>query len=199
MRRHNARLYRAARSIVKDDAEAEDIVQEAYVRAFAALDRFDGRASLSTWLVRIAVNEALGRLRKRRPTVDLHQLLGLDEAGGDGGAASFGVRPETPEAAVARSELRSLIEAAIDTLPQAFRTVFVLRAVEEFSVDETADCLGIPKDTVKTRYHRAKRALRNTLHREVQLAITDAFPFGGRHCDRIVDTVLKRLGLAPPG
>ena len=193
MQRHNRRLYRAARAVLHDDAEAEDVVQEAYVRAFAALGDFRGDSSLATWLTRIALNEALGRLRRRRPTVEIE---------------TFDARPEArvipfplmspdmnPEQAAARQDVRRLLERAIDGLPEPFRVVFVLRDVEELSIEETAAQLGLRPETVKTRLHRARRRLREALDAELASALTDAFPFAGARCARITDAVLKRLGI----
>ena len=193
MQRHNRRLYRAARAVLHDDGEAEDVVQEAYVRAFAALGNFRGDSSLATWLTRIALNEALGRLRRRRPTVEIE---------------TFDARPEArvipfplmspdmnPEQAAARQDVRRLLERAIDALPEPFRVVFVLRDVEELSIEETAAQLGLRPETVKTRLHRARRRLREALDAELASALTDAFPFAGARCARITDAVLKRLGL----
>ena len=193
MQRHNRRLYRAARAVLHDDGEAEDVVQEAYVRAFAALGDFRGDSSFATWLTRIALNEALGRLRRRRPTVEIE---------------TFDARPEArvipfplmspdmnPEQAAARQDVRRLLERAIDALPEPFRVVFVLRDVEELSIEETAAQLGLRPETVKTRLHRARRRLREALDAELASALTDAFPFAGARCARITDAVLKRLGI----
>ena len=190
MRQNNRRLYRLARSIVRDENEAEDVVQETYVRALAHLDEFRGEASLATWLARIAANEALGRVRRRRPTVDLSQaenVIALPCAGS----------PINPESAAARREVRRVIESAVDALPAHFRTVFMLRAVEQMSIDETATLLGISTQTVKTRFHRANRLLRQTLSAEFASILDDAFPFAGPRCDALMSRVLIRLGIAP--
>src|SRR2546427_114064 len=164
MRRHNQLLYRTARSILKDDAEAEDAVQEAYLLAYRAIGGFRGEAKLSTWLVRIVVNEAVTRLRKRNRGAEVILLeSGAEQEHGYGGENMEQETPEQPEPserperAALRSETRRLLEAKIDDLPDAFRAVFVLRAVEELSVEETADALGIPEATVRTRFFRAKR------------------------------------------
>ena len=194
MRRHNQMLYRTARSILKDDAEAEDAVQEAYLLAYRAMGDFRGDAKLSTWLVRIAANEAIARFRKRRRSAEVIQLDGDTDATEhnpeDGMNES---KPEQPEQSARRAETRRLLEARIDGLPDAFRTVFVLRAVEEFSVEETAAALGIPEATVRTRFFRAKSILREALSKEIDLAHGDAFAFAGARCDRIVAGVLARL------
>jgi RNA polymerase sigma-70 factor, ECF subfamily len=201
MRRNNRRLFRLARSIVRDDAEAEEIVQESYVRAFTHFDGFEGAASLSTWLSRIALNEALGRQRRRRTTVDFDSLADSltmsDSSRSNDLLSRFGL--DNPEGFVARAEIRHLLEQAVDRLPQPFRTVFVLRAIEQMSVEEVAVALAIPKDTVKTRFHRAKRLLRQALGAEIAALLQDAFPFAGARCDRIMRRVLDRIGMAEEG
>jgi RNA polymerase sigma-70 factor (ECF subfamily) len=184
MRRHNRALYRTARSIVKDDAEAEDVLQEAYILAFRGMDKFRGESSMSTWLTRIVINEAIARSRKRNRLAEIIQL---------DGEAAMDEQNEQPEQALLRSEARRLIEQKIDGLPDAFRTVFVLRALEEMSVEETAACLEIPEATVRTRFFRARGLLREALSRELDIALEDAFAFDGARCDRIVANVLKRL------
>jgi RNA polymerase sigma-70 factor (ECF subfamily) len=182
MRLHNQRLFRVARAILKDEQEAEDAVQDAYVKAFTAIEGFEGRSRLSTWLVRIVVNEALGRLRRRRVTEPLTELNAMTDG-----------RIEDPEKAAARADIRRLLEADIDALPEIFRTVFVLRAVEQMSVEETASSLGIPEATVKTRFHRARRQLRRSLEGSLGSALAGTFPFAGARCDRIVAAVLARI------
>lgn len=194
MRRHNQTLYRAARSILKDDAEAEDAVQEGYLLAYRAMDRFRGDAKLATWLVRIVINEALGRMRKRKRRAEVIELNGETAQYGEATEANMDeVSPEQPERAALRAETRRLLEAKIDLLPDAFRTVFVLRAVEEMSVEEAALCLGIPPATVRTRYFRAKGLLREALAREIDFSVGDAFSFDGARCDRIVAGLLAQL------
>ena len=196
MTRYNQRLYRVARGVVRDDGEAEDVLQEAYMRAFAALPAFRGEASLSTWLTRIVLNEALGRLRRRRPT---EELDAIDRAvlSGDSRVIMFpGLNaPGDPESAAARAEVRRLLEGAIDDLPETFRVVFVMRDIEEMSIEETAGHLAIPAETVKTRLHRARRLLRKGLDAKLAPALKDTFPFQGARCARITETVLARLGL----
>lgn len=198
MRRNNRHLFRAARSVLRDDAEAEDAVQEAYLRAFRGLAGFRGDASLSTWLMRITLNEALGRLRRRRTTVDLAAV----EAAQNGGGASILVFPTAqggdPEGAAARREIRRLIEAAIDELPDVFRPVLVARDVDGLSVEETAEILGVRAETVRTRLHRARRLLRAALDRRLGDTLREAFPFDGARCARMTAAVLARLGLAAP-
>jgi RNA polymerase sigma-70 factor (ECF subfamily) len=182
MRRHNRALYRTARSIVKDDAEAEDVLQEAYLLAFRGMENFRGESSMSTWLTRIVINEAIGRTRRRSAEIiPLDVETAMDE------------HNEAPEQALLRSQARRLIEQKIDGLPDAFRTVFVLRALEEMTVEETAACLDIPEATVRTRYFRARGLLREALSRELDVALEQAFAFDGARCDRIVANVLERL------
>jgi RNA polymerase sigma-70 factor (ECF subfamily) len=198
MRRNNRRLFRAARSVLRDDAEAEDAVQEAYVRAFQGLAGFRGEAGLSTWLTRIVLNEALGRLRRRRATVG-PEAVEVAQQGGGGGArilmfptAQMG---GDPEGAAARREVRRLLEEAIDELPEAFRIVLVMRDVDGTSVEETAEVLGLRSETVRTRLHRARGRLRVALEARLGDALRDAFPFDGARCARLADRVLERLGL----
>lgn len=194
MRRYNQTLYRTARSILKDDAEAEDAVQEAYVLAYHAMDRYRGDAKLSTWLIRIVANEALGRMRKRRRRAEVIDLNGdLNYVEQSSEASEEDMNIHSPERAALRAETRRLIEDKITQLPDAFRTVFVLRGVEELTVSEVADCLGIPEATVRTRYFRAKGMLREALAREIDFSLEDAFSFAGYRCDRIVVNVLERL------
>lgn len=196
MQRHNRRLYRAARSILNDDAEAEDVVQEAYVRAFTHLDGFRGEAQLSTWLTRIALNEALGRLRRRRTTVGLKDIDAISDQGEARVIYLPSARQDSdPEAAAARAEVRRLLERAVDQLPNSFRMVFVLRDIEEMSVEETASHLGLRPETVKTRLHRARRLLREALNKTLASALTDVFPCAGVRCARITEAVLERLSL----
>lgn len=194
MRRYNQTLYRTARSILRDDAEAEDAVQEAYLLAYRAMSGFRGEAKLSTWLVRIVANEAIGRARKRRRHAEVFELNGQTERNCEAAEVSMNdASPEQPERAALRAETRRLIEAKIDLLPDAFRAVFVLRALEEMTVEEVAACLGIPLATVRSRYFRARSLLREALAREIDVSLEDAFAFAGVRCDRIVAGVLARL------
>lgn len=198
MRRYNQTLYRAARSILKDDAEAEDAVQEAYLLAYRAMGRFRGDAKLSTWLVRIAVNAAIARARKRNRSAEIIRLDGDVEHGSEaGGVNMHAIASEQPENGALRAETRRLLEKKIDELPDAFRAVFVLRALEEMSVEETAAALGIPDATVRSRLFRARGLLREALAREIDFAFEDAFAFAGARCDRIVAGVLARLRASP--
>ena len=195
MRRHNQMLYRAARSVLKNEAEAEDAVQEAYMRAYKAMETFRGDSKLSTWLVRIVVNEAITRLHKQTRRVEIIRLYS-EESEPDLHSSEDSMNesaPEHPDRAAQRSETRRLLESKIDELPDAFRTVFVLRAVEEMSVEEAAAALEIPEATVRTRFFRAKGMLREALSREIDLAHGDAFSFAGARCDRIVANVTARL------
>jgi len=198
MRLNNQRLYRTARSILRDDAEAEDTVQESYLLAHRAMGKFRGSAKLSTWLVRVVANEAIARLRKRSRHAELIQLNGMTDQFSEDGEVDMGKSPEQPEEAAVRAEMRRLLESKIDRLPDAFRTVFVLRAVEEMTAEEAGACLGIPTATVRTRYFRAKGLLREALAREIDFSIEDAFSFGGERCDRIVAGVLRQLVELPP-
>ncbi len=194
MRRYNQTLYRAARSILRDDAEAEDAVQEAYLLAYRAMGKFRGEAKLSTWLVRIVVNEAIARSRKRSRSAEVIRLDGDVEPDSKREEVSMNeATPELPERSALRAETRRLLEKKIDELPDAFRAVFVLRALEEMTVEESAAVLGIPEATVRTRFFRARGLLREALAREIDFAFEDAFAFAGARCDRIVAGVLSRL------
>ena len=194
MRRHNGRLFRAARAILKDDAEAEDAVQEAYLDAYRHMPEFRGESQVGTWLVRIAVNHALMRLRKQKRdsvVVSFDQQDGADA--GDIVDNLADERNEAPTTTIQRSEIRELLERRIDELPMSYRTVFVLREVEEMSVEETSAALGIPPATVRTRLFRARALLRQALAREVDLVTGEVFGFAGARCDRIVAAVIARL------
>lgn len=193
MQRCNQRLFRVARSVVRDDNEAEDVLQEAYVRAFAAIGGFRGEASLSTWLTRITLNEARGRLRKRRTNVGLGTIEAMQEEGAQVIVLSQSFGAGTPEHDAARAETRRLMEIAIDELPEPFRVVFIMRAVEELTVEETARQLDILPETVKTRFFRARRQLRQALHEKLASSLTEAFPFLGLRCQRLADAVMERL------
>ncbi|HEY3633678.1 MAG TPA: RNA polymerase sigma factor [Caldimonas sp.] len=194
MRRHNTALFRTARAILRDDADAEDALQEAYLAAYRHLGEFRGDARLGTWLTRIVINQALGRLRARRRD-NVVELLGetsqetppaMERAMDDG-------QVESPESSAMRAQLRRLLERKIDALPLAFRTAFVLREVEEMTIEETAECLAIPPATVRTRVFRARALLRTSLAEEIDVATNEVFAFAGARCDRIVAGVLERL------
>jgi RNA polymerase sigma-70 factor (ECF subfamily) len=200
MRRHNQMLYRTARSILKDDAEAEDAVQEAYLLAYCGMVRFRGDAKLSTWLVRIVVNEAIARLHKRNRSAEVIQLDGGVKPEHEAAEVNMdGAELERPERAALRAETRRLLESKIDGLPTAFRAVFVLRAIEEMSVEEAAAALGVPKATVRTRFFRAKGLLREALSREIDPTFEDVFAFAGTRCDRTVAGLMARLDPASGG
>jgi len=182
MRRHNRTLFRTARAILRNDAEAEEAVQDGYLKAFRAMGEFRGDSKISTWLVRIVANEALMRRRKLArgaEVVDLNMDFPSDN--------------ESPDQAAARGEVRKLLESRIDALPDAYRAVFMLRALEEFSVEETAEALDVPEATVRTRFFRARSLLRESLSREIDHAFDKAFGFDGARCDRLVANVLAKL------
>ena len=185
MRRHNERVYRAARAILRDDKEAEDVMQEAYVNAYTHLAQFDGRAKFSTWLTKIAVYEALLRAKRRM------RYEPLDDRAEDT------LMPATlspdPEQQAFGGELRALIEAAIDALSDGYREVFMLRQVEGLSTAETADVLGVSEDVVKTRLTRARHAIQQNLLDRTGAATAQAFMFGQSHCDQVVAAVLARI------
>jgi RNA polymerase sigma-70 factor (ECF subfamily) len=192
MTANNRRLYRLARGILRDDAEAEDVVQETYVRAFTHLAEFRGTSSLSTWLSRIAINEALGRLRRERPRSELR----LQSHGGiDAEIIPFPLATtDDPEKSMAQREIREVVERAIDELPDAFRLVFIARVIEGLNVEETADLLDLRTETVKTRLHRARAMLRDNVERKIGPVVLEAFPFAGQRCARLTNAVLQRLG-----
>ncbi len=190
--RYNRRLYRVARSILRDDTEAEDVVQETYVRAIAGLEHFRGDAAFGTWITRIAMNEALGRLRRRRPTVDW-ESYGENRTQAEIIDFPLSAASNDPERTMAQGEIREVLERAIDELPDAFRAVFVARIVEGMSVEETADLFGLQSETVKTRLHRARNLLREALDKQLGPALTSTFPFDGARCERLTDAVVRRV------
>jgi len=200
MRRCNQTLYRTARSILRDDADAEEAVQEAYFKAYRVMATFRGDASLTTWLTRIVVNESKQRLRQRERRLRLVPLADFpsDDTRLPEKSMVEAAIGSLPEQFVLRAQTRELLEYQIDQLPDAFRTVFMLRAVEEMTVDEVADCLDIPSATVRTRYFRARALLRKALEREMSAELNGAFSFAGDRCDRIVAAVMARLGASPP-
>ncbi|RWB77100.1 MAG: RNA polymerase sigma factor [Mesorhizobium sp.] len=188
---HNQRLYRIARGVVRNDAEAEDVVQEAYMRAFSSLAAFRGEASLSTWLSRIVINEALGRLRKRRRIVAMPENP-------EARIIPFPLNPsDDPERTMAQRQILGLVERATDSLPDVYRSVFVARVIEGLSIEETADLLGVRPETVKTRLHRARSLVRKALDDEIGPVLLDAFPFAGRRCERLTRAVMEGLGFEP--
>lgn len=198
MRRHNQLLFRAARSVLKDDSEAEETVQDAYLLAFRAMHGFRGESRLGTWLTRIVINEALGRARKNQRRA---QIIPLESSGLMNEERESPAIPDAsdlnPENSAMRAEARRLVESKIDTLPDAFRSVFVLRALEDMSVEEVAHSLGIEEATVRTRYFRARGMLREALAREIDMSMENAFGFAGHRCDRIVAAVLAQVQASP--
>ena len=192
--RNNQRLFRAAWSILKNRAEAEDAVQSAYLHAFAAIGEFEGRSSLSTWLTRIVVNEALGRARaarRRAARLDADSIVDLDlyrEKFMQGSMTA-----DRPDGALAREQVRRLMEAAVARLPQEFRTVFVLREIEGLSVEETAEALDLVPATVKTRLLRARRRLQKDLAPEVRATLSGTFPFAGVDCEGLTRRVVENV------
>ena len=192
MRRYNQRLYRVARSILHDDSEAEDVMQEAYVRAYEHLDQFAGRAKFSTWLTRIAVHEALARSYRRNRFVDL--AAGNAESFEAGDAMSkIASNTPTPEQQVSGNELRDLLEKAITNLPESYRSVLMLREMEEMSTAETAECLQISEENVKVRLHRARALLRRDLYARTSRSLAESFQFQAVRCDRVVRNVFERI------
>jgi RNA polymerase sigma-70 factor, ECF subfamily len=191
VRRHNQRLYRVARAIVRDDTEAEDVLQEAYLSAFKNLSKFRADASLSTWLTRIVVTKAVDHLGGHGHTLPLDAL---DETEGlQAGMTGMPRLDMDPESVATRSQVRDLLERAIENLPTPFRVVFVMRMVEQLSVKETASGLGIPEETVKTRLHRAKKLMRAQLQAKLASALTDTFPFQDPRCADFTNGLLARL------
>lgn len=189
---HNQRLYRLARAVVGNNAEAEDVLQEAYLKAFANLDSFRAESSLSTWLSRITLNEALGRLRKRKR---LARATAEVEAATETKIIPFPLTAAgDPERTMAQRQLLQLVEQATDDLPEPFRVVFIARVVEGLSVEETAGLLDLQPATVKTRLHRARKLVKDRLEAQIGPVMVDAFPFAGQRCDRLTETVLKKLG-----
>lgn len=191
MRRYNRRLYRLARAVLKDSAEADDVLQDAYLSAYRSLPQFRGDAALSTWLSRLVLNECSGRLRRyhRRQNV-IPMVSSTNRPEVDAVAAQ---ESELPEQATGRAQLRDLLEHKLDELPETFRLVFVMRSVEELSVQDTAQILGIPEDTVRSRHFRARTLLRESLAQDIDLAERDLFEFGGGQCDGVVARVFARL------
>ena len=182
VRRYNQRLFRTTRAILRDDNAAEDAMQEAYLRAFAKLDQFAGEAKFSTWLTKIAVYEALGRLRKAKFEEELDEAMDAED---------------NPERAAYGRELQSAIEQAVDSLPPMYRTIFVMREVNELSVAETADCLGITQENVKTRLHRARTLLQKRLEQAIGSVSVHAFSYMGSRCDRMTAAVMRRINQLP--
>src|SRR5262245_23965306 len=194
MQRHNQRLYRIARGVLRNRADAEDAVQEAYVSAFTNLATYRGEDSLAAWLARMTLNEALGRLRRERPTVDIDTVK---ETRLEAEVIPFPLAAQDdPERTMAQRQLLQLVEQATDSLAEPFRLVFVMRVIEGMSVEETAELLGIKPETVKTRLHRARHLVKDQLDKQIGPVLMDAFPFAGRRCARLTEVVMRRLGLS---
>jgi RNA polymerase sigma-70 factor (ECF subfamily) len=189
MRRYNQLLYRVARSVLRNDSEAEDVMQDAYVRAYEHLDQFAGRAKFSTWLTRIAVHEALARQRRGNRYQEVEPMF---ESDGDP-MDRFASMALTPEEQASNSEIRSLLEEAVEKLPDAYRTVFVLRDIEEMSTTDTANALEISEENVKVRLHRARALLRKSLYARAGMERKEAFNFHAVRCDRVVKNVFERI------
>jgi len=188
MRRYNTRLYRVARAILKNDCEAEDVMQDAYVRAFQHLGQFARRAKFSTWLTRIAVHEALARVHKAKRFEDWDNM-------NENRQNEIGVTRErsTPESETASAEMGKILEQAVESLPGQYRTVVMLRDMEDMSTAETAECLSLTEENVKIRLHRAHGMLRKELYAKAKISASDAFPFHAPRCDRVVANVFARL------
>ena len=194
MRRHNRLLFRSARGVVGDDAEAQDVVQETYLRAFSTLTSFRGASALGTWLARIAINVALDVQRRSGHAVQLDDTLDLDTEPAMEHMMAFNApADDAPDTQAERSQMRALLQRAIDSLPVIYRSVFILRAVEEMSVDETASCLQVSEAVVKTRYLRARSMLRDALGTQVEAHTQDVYAFAGARCDAVVAHVLAEL------
>jgi len=189
MRRYNQRLYRVARAILRNDGEAEDVMQDAYVRAYEHLEQFAGRAKFSTWLTRIAVHEALRRQRRENRYQEMESMSEGDGDPMDG----FVSKAPNPEEQVSNSEIRSLLEKAVEALPDLYRTVFMLRDIEEMSTTDTADALEISEENVKVRLHRARALLRKSLFAIAGMGRKVAFNFHAVRCDRVVKNVFERI------
>jgi len=194
VRRHNRLLFRTARGVVPDDAEAQDVVQDTWLRAFARLDTFRGESALGTWLARIAINMAVSSQRRKGRLVQLNDNDPVEQA------MDLPNQPatEAPDASAERGEMRDLLQASIEGLPAIYRSVFMLRAVEDMSVEETAFCLGVSQDVVKTRFLRARALLREDLATRIETGAHDTFAFAGPRCDAVLAHVtgeLRRQGL----
>lgn len=199
MQRSNRRLFRVARGVLGSDAEAEDVVQESYMEAYANLAGFRGEASLLTWLTRIVLNAAYGRLRRQHSQVEVEQIEAAQLDPGRIVAFPGTSVSIDPAAAVAQEQIRRLIEKAVDALPEPFRIVFVLREIEGCTVEETATALSLRSETVKTRLHRARRLLHAALSDTLATTLNEAFPFLGTRCERMTETVMQRIAALPDG
>jgi RNA polymerase sigma-70 factor (ECF subfamily) len=198
MRRYNGKLFRIARAILRDDAEAEDALQDAYIHAYRKIGEYRADAKLGTWLTRIAINQALMRLRKQKRERVVVPFASRSASSPEPYERDFADdRTEPPPAATLRAEIRRILERRIEELPVAFRTVFIMREVEDMSVQETADCLSLPPATVRTRLFRARALLREALERDLDAASVDIYAFAGERCDRIVRAVLAQIQSVP--
>lgn len=198
IKRNNQRLFRVARSVLRDDFEAEDVVQETYLKAFTKLDTFRGDSRFSTWLTRIALNEALSRKRRVRPTADVAELdVAAFVNGGSFAIAPLSLVPLAADNEVMRVEIRNVLERAIDDLPEGFRVVFILRSIEGMSVEETAGLLSLNLNTVKTRLHRSHRLLRTAIEQRFSASFSEIFPFDGARCVRMAGRVVESLRSLP--
>lgn len=193
IQRYNRRLYRIARGILRDDSEAEDAVQDTYLKAFTHLGNFRGEARIGTWLCRIAMNEALERLRRRRPMLDWNAMAETGDASADIIRMPLKASQPDPERATAQHQIKRLLEREIDRLPDEFRMVVIARVVEEMSVEDTASLLNIEPATVKTRLHRARDRLRTAIEAQIGPVLKDVFPFEDPRCARIADNVVREL------
>lgn len=194
MRRYNQRLFRVARAILRDEDEAEDVMQQAYVNAYTHLHQFEERARFGTWLTRIAVHEALARARRRGRLEEVDAMPERDDKTMD----RLSSRDPSPEHQAATGELRGILESSFDAIPEIYRSVFLVREVEALSTTEAAECLGISEDTVKTRLHRARALLRQELFERAGMTTAELFPLHLSRCDQVVAAVFARLGLPPP-
>jgi len=189
MRRYNRRLYRAVRSILGNNDDAEDVVQDAYVRAYTNLHQFEGRASFATWLTRIAIHEALARRRKQNRTVEIDSI----EDSGEAEMKFLKSTARDPEEETMARSVATMLESAVDLLPETYRSVFMLRDIEELSTAETAECLALSEEAVKVRLHRGRALLRREIYKLTGEASSSAFQFAGPRCDALVASVLSRI------
>ncbi|WEX80416.1 RNA polymerase sigma factor [Sinorhizobium numidicum] len=197
MQTHNRKLYRIARSIVRNNSDAEDVLQEAYVRAFTHFADFRGDAAISTWLARIVINEALGRLRKRRRRMKMAADMRQHQA--EIIAFPLNATTDDPEKTMAQRQILDLVEKATDHLPDTYRSVFILRAIEGLSNEETATLLALRPETVRTRLHRARHLIKEELEQQIGPLLLNAFPFAGKRCERLTKAVLSRISRQLPG
>lgn len=196
MRQHNRLLFRCARGVVADEAEAQDVVQEAYLRAFSKLEAYRGESALGTWLARIAFNAAVDLARRKGRLVQWGGHDPLDDDADPENPMTQSTGSETPDAAAERAEVRDILQSAIEKLPPIYRSVFILRAVEEVSVDEAAHCLQVSDAVIRTRYLRARAMLRDAISQQVEIHAPEALQFAGAHCDAVVSNVMAELARA---